>query len=135
MFLIQNYIIIDETNMDVKILYDKRFLDPVSDYYYVQYVINVSIDDDNYDCLFYYNDYGNFFLSPDSASTPSSISTTNFRVVLGHVRIFENILEVDYELCTSYQDLKTLLLETKILPILYREKIAHMANDKWFMLH
>lgn len=110
-----NYLVIDEANIDVKIMYNKRVLDPVSDYYYDQYTINVSIDDNNYDYIFYYNDYGDFFLSPDNLD-------------------FEHIiLEVDYELCTSYPDLKTLLLETKFIPILYREQIAHMANNKWIV--
>lgn len=103
-----------EEILDVKIIYDKRVLDPISDYYYDHYTINVSIDDNNYVCIFYYNDYFNFFLLPDD------------------LRVFEHIiLEVDYEFCTSYDDLKTLLLNTKNLPMLHREKIANMANIKW----
>lgn len=104
-----NYIVID-----VKIVYIKRVLDPVSDYYYDHYIINISIDEDNYECYFYYNDYCDIFMSPDD------------------IKAFEHIiLEVDYELCTSYTDLKTLLLNTKIIPTLYREKVAHMAYNKW----
>jgi hypothetical protein len=95
------------------IVYIKRVLDPVSDTYYDHYLINISIDDDNYQCYFY-NDYHNIFMSPD-------------------IKAFEHvILEVGYELCTSYQDLKTLLLNTKVIPILYRHNIADMVNGKWF---
>jgi len=119
-----NYIVIDEAIIDVKIMYDKRVLDPITDYYYDHYTISVSIDDDNYDYIFYYNDYGDFFLSPYEREG------TSF-----DVRVFQHIIvEVQYDLCTSYPDLKTLLLETKIIPILYREKIAHMANNKWLKI-
>lgn len=116
---IVSYFIIDKVDVDIKIKYKNRLLDIVDNSYYDQYIINVSILEENYEYYVYHNNYDNKFLSPDDVKFYSFNSSSSI-IVDG---------------TTTYPDLKTLLLETKFFPIIYREKIAYIANDKWFVLY
>ncbi len=75
--------------------------------------------EDNYDYYVYHNNYDNRFVSPDDVKFYG----------------FNSSYSIIVDESNTYSDLKTLLLETKFFPIMYREKIAHIANDKWFVLY
>ncbi len=116
---IVNYFVIDQVDVDIKIKYKNRLIDIVENSYYDQYLINVSILENNYDYYVYYDNYDNRFVSQDDVKFYS----------------FNSSYSIIVDDTTTYPDLKTLLLETKFFPIMYREKIANIANDKWFMLY
>lgn len=114
-----SYIILDDIDIDVKLKYVKKMFDVKNNCYYEQYLVSVNIDnedneDENYDYYFYYNSYDNLFISQDDVTHYSSY-----------------IFEVDDS--NPYKDIKSVLLDTKIFPIMYRQKIVNQVNDKWII--
>jgi hypothetical protein len=110
-----NYFILDDISMYIRIEYIKKMLDIRNNCYYEKYLISIDIDEENYDYYVYYNSYDKIFISYEDIYD-----------------ITDSIFEInDYN---PYNDLKSLLINTKFFPIMYRQKISQLVYDKWMYL-
>lgn len=115
-----NYIILDSVNIDIKVKYIDRYLDISSNCYYWNYRVYVSYDDNNYDYDVYYDNKEEIFYRQENVYRYSFNDNNSI------------IVDIEEEI---YKDLKSLILDNKFFPIIYREKIANIANDKWILLY
>jgi hypothetical protein len=97
-----NYIILDDILIDILIFYKEKIL--LMDCYYEKYNIKLIYGKDIYYYDIYYNRYSNkFFKDIESIINDEDI----------------------------YNNLYNLFINSKNLPIYYREKIAVLINEKW----
>lgn len=100
-----SYLILDKVNIHIKIEYKLSFL-TIRQSRVDKYKFYVSYYDENYDYDVYYDREDDMFYSQDTIYNEE-----------------------------KYKDIKSLFLDTKFFPIMYREKIAHISNDEWIALN
>jgi len=88
-------------------------LDVKNNCYYDQFLVYVNVEDENYDYYFYYNSYENFFLSQDDVTFYSSYF----------------IFDIDDSM--PHKTITSLFLDTKLFPIMYKQKIIQSINNHW----
>lgn len=101
-----SYLILDKVDIDIKLEYKLSFLS-ILRRHIDKYRFYVSYDDENYDYDVYYVREDEIFYSQDDIDNSGS----------------------------EYKDIKSLFLDSKFFPIMYREKIAHISNDEWIALN
>ena len=117
------YFISDDTCIKIEIKFN-RILYTSSIGICGEYNIFLSIDEENYEYIFYSIDKGGntVFVSNDNTSIHTNYSNNNNNSFLVLYIIDEDDI---------YDDTKSLFLNNKNVPIIFREKVAYNIFDKW----
>jgi hypothetical protein len=85
-----------------------------------EHTLFLSIDDDNYDCVFYSID-GKFISEENSTINIQYVNNNSNNFSILYIKEEEDI----------YSSIRSLFLNNKSIPIMYREMAVNSIVDKW----